>query len=142
MTARRRQPDQDDCPFCRIVTRDPWSQIFYADADVVAFLDIAPATKGHTLVVPRLHSVDIFDAGDDQFATTARGVKRVAEHILTRLHPEGLTLMQSNRAAGWQDVFHLHFHLIPRYPGDGLVLPWTPGHASAAEIRTLTDALR
>lgn len=134
--------DQGDCLFCRIVAHDPWNQVFYSDACAVAFLDIAPATKGHTLVVPRLHRVDIFDAGADHFAMTARSAQRVAQHLEARLHPQGLTLIQSNRAAGWQDVFHLHFHLIPRYAGDGLILPWTPGEASAEQMRALTDALR
>ena len=100
MTARTGQPNEADCLFCGIVAHDPWDQVFYADADVVAFLDIAPATKGHTLVVPRLHRVDIFDADEDHFATTARSARRVAEHLEARLHPEGLTLIQSNRAAG------------------------------------------
>ena len=134
--------DQNNCLFCNIAARDPWDQVFYADRDVVAFLDIAPATKGHTLVVPRAHAANIFDIDENQLGVAMRGVWRVAQLLEQRLQPEGLTLVQSNGAAGWQDIFHLHFHLVPRYEGDGLVRPWTPGDASAETMRTLTDALR
>ena len=116
--------DRDDCLFCRIVDRDPGDQIFFANDDVVAFLDIAPATQGHTLVVPRIHAADAFDVGGDEFSATMRGVWSVASILKRQLNPEGLTLMQSSGEAAWQDVFHLHVHLVPRYKGDGLIRPW------------------
>ena len=115
---------RDDCLFCGIVKRDPGDQIFFADNDVVAFLDTAPATRGHTLVVPRIHAVNVFDVGGDEFSATMRGVRSVASILKRQLNPQGLTLIQSSGEAAWQDVFHLHVHLIPRYQGDGLVRPW------------------
>lgn len=113
-----------DCTFCRVATDDPWDQVFYSDEDAVAFLDIAPATRGHTLVVPREHASDIFSIDESGFTAVARSAHRVARLLEDRLRPDGLTIFQSNRAAGWQDVFHLHFHLVPRWTDDVLIRPW------------------
>lgn len=113
-----------DCTFCRVAAEDPWDQIFYSDDEAVAFLDIAPATRGHTLVVPRRHSSDIFSIDEAGFRAAARTVHRVAHLLEDRLSPDGLSIFQSNRAAGWQDVFHLHVHLVPRWDNDPLVRPW------------------
>lgn len=118
---------QDDCPFCGIVSHDSRDQVFFSSDDVVAFLDINPATRGHTLVVPRIHAATAFDMNEEQFSATMRGVWGVANLLRQRLNSEGLTLIQSNGAAAWQDVFHLHVHLIPRYEGDDLVRPWGNG---------------
>lgn len=128
------ESDRDGCLFCGIVDRVAADQIFFADNDVVAFLDIAPATQGHTLVVPRLHAANAFDVGGDEFSATMRGVWSVASILKRQLNPQGLTLIQSSGQAAWQDVFHLRVHLIPRYQGDGLVRPWgqSPSKPEAA----------
>ncbi|MBG6191736.1 histidine triad (HIT) family protein [Arthrobacter sp. CAN_A212] len=124
MTPEALESAQDDCLFCGIVSLDSKDQIFFSSDDVVAFLDIDPATRGHTLVVPRIHAATAFDMNEEQFSATMRGVWRVANLLRQRLNPEGLTLIQSNGAAAWQDVFPLHVHLIPRYQGGDLVRPW------------------
>ncbi|KNH20734.1 hypothetical protein ACU18_03980 [Arthrobacter sp. ZBG10] len=142
------ESDRENCLFCGIVERDPGDQIFFADNDVVAFLDIAPATQGHTLVVPRIHAANVFDVGGDEFSATMRGVWSVASILKRQLNPQGMTLIQSSGEAAWQDVSHLHVHLIPRYQGDGLVRPWgqVPSQPEAvgqtADSRALTGELR
>ncbi|SDS22964.1 HIT family protein [Microlunatus soli] len=130
------------CTFCRIGSEDPWDQVFYSDDHSVAFLDLAPATLGHSLVIPRRHSADIFSVGEAEFAAVGRAVHRVARRLEDRLHPDGLSIFQSNRAAGWQDVFHLHVHLLPRYVGDGLTPPWTETSEQVNEISGLAASLR
>ena len=125
---------QDDCPFCGVVSHDSRDQIFFSSDDVVAFLDIDPATRGHTLVVPRIHAATAFDMNEEQFSATMSGVWRVANLLRQRLNPEGLTLIQSNGAAAWQDVFHIHVHLIPRYQGDDLVRPWGDGAGTLESV--------
>ena len=100
----------------------------------MAFLDIAPSADGHTLVVPKVHATDVWDIDADALADVARAVHAVAALLRDRIAPEGLTIVQSNRSAGWQDVFHLHFHVIPRASGDRLVRPW-------ASVRTADDHL-
>jgi histidine triad (HIT) family protein len=134
MTKEAPEFAQDDCPFCGVVSHDSRDQIFFSSDDVVAFLDINPATRGHTLVVPRIHAGTVFDMNEEQFSATMSGVWRVANLLKQRLNPEGLTLIQSNGAAAWQDVFHLHVHLIPRYQGDDLVRPWGNGAGTLGPV--------
>jgi len=134
--------NDSQCTFCRIAADDPWNQVFYTDDQSVAFLDLAPATRGHTLVIPREHSADIFSIPEAGFAALGHAVHRVAQRLEDRLHPDGLSVFQSNRAAGWQDVFHLHVHLVPRYAGDSLTPPWTETAEQPHEIHRLAVFLR
>jgi histidine triad (HIT) family protein len=100
-----------------------------------AFLDINPASRGHTLVIPRSHASDIWALTDEDADEVWRLTRRVANRLREVLEPEGLTLFQANGRAGWQDVFHVHIHLVPRWTGDGLIKPWegTPGDPSALD---------
>lgn len=126
----------DTCPFCRIVDGDLAAEILYEDDRTVAFLDITAVMEGHTLVIPKKHSVDIWDITLEDLTAVTTTVHRMAGRIRDVLKPDGLTLFQANRAAGWQDVFHLHVHLVPRRDGDHLCRPWqataAPPNALAA----------
>lgn len=102
----------------------------YEDDVAVAFLDIGPATPGHSLVVPRWHAPDIWSLSEDEAASVTRAVHRVASKLRDRLRPRGMNVTQSNGAAAWQDVFHYHVHLIPRYGDDGFRPPWRPTRPS------------
>lgn len=77
-----------------------------------------------------------------EYSVAARAVHRVANKLERLLHPEGLTVFQSNRSAGWQDVMHLHFHVVPRFADDSLMRPWTVSAGSAHDLATLTESLR
>ena len=115
------------CTFCRIVAGQLPVRTVLEDEHAVAFLDTSPASRGHTLVVPRAHAVEIWDADVDSFAEVARTVHRVALLLRARLAPDGLTLRQNNGAASGQKVDHVHVHLVPRWHGDGTVgWPWPP----------------
>jgi histidine triad (HIT) family protein len=108
-----------NCPFCLLVSgKIPSHQVFSDDA-AVAFLDIRPASPGHTLVVPRRHVEHLWDADAETVAAVARAIHTVAELLRDRLEPDGLTMRQNTGAASGQDVFHLHVHLVPRWHGDG-----------------------
>lgn len=130
------------CVFCRIVSGEETAYVVAEDERTVAFLDRGQATAGHTLVVPRRHAVDIWDVPEADAAAVMVMAKRVARLLDERLHPEGLTLTQSNRPAGWQDVFHFHLHVIPRWSGDGLVPPWGPTRATDSELAATLARLR
>lgn len=121
----------DDCVFCRVLRGELPSTVVFEDEHTVAFLDIAPATDGHTLVVPRRHTEDLLSVTPEDLSAVIRSTQAVARILENRLQPDGFSLFQSNRAAGWQDVFHLHFHVVPRWTGDPLRLPWTGVPASA-----------
>ncbi|MFK4038404.1 HIT family protein [Nonomuraea wenchangensis] len=114
--------------------------VLYEDADTLAFLDITAVTPGHTLVIPKRHAADLWEISPDDAAAVMRTVHRLAARIRDVLNPDGLTLFQANRAAGWQDVFHLHVHLVPRATGDHLHRPWKADPvplATLEPIRTL-----
>ena len=116
-----------NCPFCRVVSGELTARVVHEDAATVAFLDTAPAARGHTLVVPRAHVVDVWEAGADALADVARTAHAVAALLRARLAPDGLTLRQNNGPASGQKVDHLHLHLVPRWHGDGTVgWPWPP----------------
>ena len=134
--------DSTACVFCGIVRGDLPSHQVYEDDQTLAFLDINPATDGHTLLVPKEHAADLFDISADSAAAVMRTARLVAAQIDERLSPEGLTLVQSNRPAGWQDVFHLHLHLVPRWHNDGLVRPWSPRAAPAEALAALAARIR
>ena len=124
----------DDCLFCGIVAGDVPAQIVDSDEHTVAFMDINPATRGHALVVPRTHSTDLFDVSDEDLERTLRAARRLAGRIDEALGPDGFNLLNSCRPAAWQTVFHFHVHVIPRYQGDPLRLPWTPAPGDRDEI--------
>jgi histidine triad (HIT) family protein len=116
-----------DCLFCRIVAGELPSTRVHEDERVVAILDIFPATRGHALVIPRAHAADLRDVAPEDLAAAAAAAQLLAGRAFERLGADGVTVMQSNGAAAWQTVFHYHVHVIPRYDGDPLVPPWTPG---------------
>ncbi|HEV7204248.1 MAG TPA: HIT family protein [Jatrophihabitans sp.] len=123
-----------ECVFCEVVAGTRPSRVVFQDDDTVAFLDLAPANPGHTLVVPREHATDLLDASPEQATAVARTAQLVARLQRDRLGADGVTLFQANRAAGWQDVFHLHVHVVPRYDGDSLRLPWRADPADVADL--------
>ncbi len=134
-------PDTD-CIFCRIVTGEAESARVYEDARVLAFLNIAPATEGHALVIPKRHARNIFDIAPADLEAVAVVAKRVADWQRERLPCDGVTLFQSNEAAGWQTVFHYHVHVVPRYNGDPLVPPWRPTSGERASLERVASRLR
>jgi len=120
-----------DCLFCRIVAGELPSTRVHEDERVIAIMDIFPATRGHALVIPRAHAADLRDVAPADLTAAAETAQLLAGRAFERLGADGVTVMQSNAAAAWQTVFHYHVHVIPRYVGDPLVLPWTPGGAPA-----------
>lgn len=121
----------DDCLFCKIVAGELPSTRVYEDDRVVAIMDIFPATRGHALVIPRAHANDIHEVSGDDLVAAAAAARHLAGAAMRGLRADGVTIMQSNGAAAWQTVFHYHVHVIPRYDGDPLVLPWRPGSSPA-----------
>ena len=130
-----------DCIFCKIVAGELPATVVAADERSLAFLDISPATRGHTLVIPRAHSADIHEIGAEDLAACAAMAQLIAGRVRERLGAEGVNLLHSSGAAAWQTVFHFHIHVIPRYAGDPLRLPWVPAPGDSAEIAAAGAAL-
>jgi len=105
----------DDCIFCKILNGEIPAKKIYEDEKIYAFLDISPQGKGHTLVVPKKHSSDIFEVEEELLCEVLKVVKKLAIHIKEKLNPEGISIVQNNGEIAGQTVFHFHMHIIPRY---------------------------
>jgi len=105
----------DDCIFCKILNGEIPAKKIYEDEKIYAFLDISPQGKGHTLVVPKKHSSDIFEVEEELLCEVLKIVKKLAIHIKEKLNPEGISIVQNNGEIAGQTVFHFHMHIIPRY---------------------------
>lgn len=132
----------DDCIFCKIVAGELPATRIDEDERTVAFMDIAPWTRGHALVVPRAHATDLGEIGEEDLAAVAAMAKRIALRQKERLGAEGVNLLNAFGAAAWQTVFHFHMHVIPRYADDGMQLPARPGAGGGdAEVRAAGEEL-
>lgn len=131
-----------DCIFCKIVEGSIPSHKVFENESCYAFLDIFPANRGHTLVIPKKHLQDIHEADADTYSQVARTAKEVSDILHTQLGSDGTTIFQMNREAGWQTVFHLHMHVIPRWADDGLHKPWDIAPASDTELLEVLQQLQ
>jgi histidine triad (HIT) family protein len=131
-----------DCIFCKIVAGELTATIVDADERTIAFMDINPATRGHALVIPRRHARDLLEVDREDLDATFVAAQRLASRAKERLGAAGVNLLNSCGAAAWQTVFHFHVHVIPRYEGDPLRLPWTPAPGDPEEIAATAEALR
>ncbi|MFK4998215.1 HIT family protein [Bacillus sp. N9] len=131
--------------FCKIINGDlPAAKVFEND-DVVAFLDISQITKGHTLIIPKVHSENIYDLPAETAAKLFEVVPAISRALNTEFHPEGLNLLQNNGAFAGQAVFHFHLHLIPRYDEtDGFGTKYISHQAnySAEDLQTMAKAIQ
>lgn len=128
-----------DCIFCKIVAGELPSLVVAEDERTVAFLDVAPATPGHAVVVPKDHHPDLLTIDAETLAACAAMAQRVARLATERLEPAGVNVLNNCGSAAWQTVFHFHLHVVPRYADDPLRLPWIPAAGDRDEI-TATHA--
>jgi histidine triad (HIT) family protein len=133
--------NDQDCIFCEILAGTVPATIVDEDERTIAFMDIAPATRGHALVIPRAHTADLLSVDPEDLQAVALTCKRLASRATERLGADGVNLLNSNRAAAWQTVFHFHVHVIPRYEGDPLRLPWVPAAADPSELAAAAQEL-
>jgi histidine triad (HIT) family protein len=132
-----------DCIFCAILAGDVPASIVHEDGETVAFLDISPITPGHTLVVPRGHAASLAELDPAAGSAVFRTGMRVAEALrATDLRADGVNLFVSDGAAAGQEVPHVHLHVIPRFPGDGLRIQASAGQPSREELDAAAGAIR
>jgi histidine triad (HIT) family protein len=130
-----------DCIFCKIVAGEIPAWIVDEDERTIAFMDIAPATRGHALVIPRAHSSDLLGIPPEDLSAVAIAAQRLARSAKERLGAEGINLLNSCGRSAWQTVFHFHVHVIPRYKDDPLKLPWVPVEGEEALIQAAAQEL-
>jgi histidine triad (HIT) family protein len=116
----------------------------YEDEDTLAFMDIMPRAEGHTLVIPKTQARNILDASELQLSATMRTTQRISRAVVKAFGAQGVTIQQFNEPAGGQVVFHLHFHVLPRWDGVALGKPGQMGdqaklRASAEKIKAALE---
>lgn len=131
-----------DCVFCRIVAGELPSSKLWEDEEVLAFLDINPLARGHTLVIPKAHVETIFEISPDQMKALAAVLPKLAQAVKQATGAEGLNILQCNGRASGQDVPHLHFHLIPRSANDGLGFIWRARKYAQGEVQEVQHQIK
>jgi len=115
--------------FAKILRGEMPSVRVYEDENAIALMDVMPQAQGHVLVIPRQASRNLLDADVRVLENLIKIVQKIAQAAKTALHADGVTVMQFNEAAGGQSVYHLHFHIIPRFEGIAL----NPHHSTMAD---------
>ena len=110
------------CIFCQIVNKTAPSTIVYEDEHCLGIVPLGKVGKGHTLIIPKKHAANLFDIEDEEFNYVLIAAKKVAAQLREQYSATGINLLHASGADAQQTVFHFHFHLIPRYPNDGLDL--------------------
>ncbi|PIN75085.1 HIT family protein [Candidatus Woesearchaeota archaeon CG10_big_fil_rev_8_21_14_0_10_37_12] len=109
-----------DCVFCKIVNNEIPSDKVFENDHVMAFLDIAPSSPGHTLVIPKEHYADLTETPDNVLAELSKTVKKIGPKIVSAVDAKGFNLLSNIKEVAGQVIFHTHIHIIPRFEGDGL----------------------
>lgn len=133
---------KEDCIFCKIANGEIPSATVYETSDFRVILDINPACKGHTLIIPKEHFDDIFDMDAVTAGKLFSLATEVARALKNELHCDGLNIVQNNGEAAGQTVMHFHLHLIPRMVGDDVKVTWSPKDSNQEELQELAKALR
>lgn len=133
---------KDDCIFCKIAKGDIPSATIYETSDFKVILDVAPANKGHALIITKEHFDNIFQMDAETAAKLFSLATVVARAIKDELKCDGLNVLQNNGEAAGQTVNHFHLHLIPRYENDGVNIGWTPKETVSEEQEALAKALK
>ena len=121
----------ENCIFCKLANGDIPTATLYEDEDFRVILDVSPASKGHALILPKEHYADLYELDDGLAAKVMVLAKKMITKLTDVLGCDGYNIVQNNKEAAGQTVFHFHLHMIPRYQNDGVGLGWKMG--------TLTD---
>lgn len=133
----------DDCIFCQIAAKKIPSSIVYEDEDFIAFLDIHPANKGHTLVVQKNHVDDFLKLREETVKEMFSIAQRVAYGVKKATNANAFNIVQNNGPAAGQAIPHVHMHIIPRFENDGLSLGvFRQGNYEGNEMNLMKNAIR
>ena len=135
------QMKDNDCIFCKIANGEIPSRTLYEDEDFRVIMDLAPATKGHSLILPKEHYKNIYEIADDTAAKVLPLAKKMAALITEKLGADGFNIVQNNNEVAGQTVFHFHVHLIPRYNDDNQSLVMKPQEMTDAQLDVIKEQI-
>ncbi len=127
--------------FDKILSGEIPSHKVYEDDLVYSFLDINPLSRGHTLVIPREAKARVHELSDESCAAIGRALPRICRAVLKATGAEDYNILQNNGAPAHQAVFHVHFHIIPKFNDAGLGVGWKPGSLQAQDAEALLAAM-
>ncbi len=130
-----------NCIFCKIANGEIPSRTLYEDEDFRVIMDLAPATKGHSLILPKNHYKNIYEIADDTAAKVLPLAKKMATLMTEKLGADGFNIVQNNNEVAGQTVFHFHVHLIPRYNDDKQSLVMKPQEMTDAQLDEIRDRI-
>ncbi|MED3572477.1 MULTISPECIES: HIT family protein [Cytobacillus] len=134
-----------DCIFCKIVNGDIPSSKVFENEHVMAFLDISQITKGHTLIIPKIHNENIYDLSPEAARNIFEVVPQIANAIKEQFNPIGMNVITNTGEQAGQTVFHYHMHLIPRYgSGDGFGAVWKSHQSdyTPSDLQEIADGIK
>ncbi len=132
-----------DCIFCKLANGVFPTNFIYEDEDFKVILDANPATKGHSLILPKKHFVNLLDADEEVLKKALPLAKKLSNKLIEVLKCDGINVLQNNNKAAGQAVFHLHIHLIPRYKDEKEhMLSWKANKFSDEEMKNIAESLK
>jgi len=135
----------EECLFCKIIKNEIPAHKIYEDDSVLAFLDIRPISKGHTLVIPKKHAKDIFELDEETLKKISAVAKKIAQKMKDSLAVDGVNLYHASGASAEQTVFHFHLHVVPRKKDDNICFTCAVASkegVSQEELKETADKLK
>lgn len=131
----------ENCLFCKIAKKELSANIVYEDKDIIAFLDISPINPGHTLVVPKKHSENIYGMDEATLKKASVAIKRVAIAVKKGTNADGINIGMNNESFAGQVIMHSHFHIIPRFAKDNLT-DWPGKDISKKKLEQIEEKIK
>lgn len=132
----------DSCIFCKIVRGEIPCDKIYEDNDILAFLDVNPVNPGHALIIPKKHYSSLIEIPEKELGKVMKTVKKIIPGLLKSQNVCAFNLFQNNGKEAGQDVFHVHFHLIPRRDGDGHDIKLKVEKISPEDMKKIAGRIR
>lgn len=131
-----------NCIFCKLANGEIPTNKIYEDDDFTVIMDASPATKGHSLILPKEHYANLYEIPEDTATKVLPLAKKLVSHMTDVLKCDGFNVLQNNGETAGQTVFHFHMHLIPRYKGKEQILNWSHETFTDEEMKEICSSLK
>lgn len=132
---------KDDCIFCKLANGQIPTNSIYEDDDFKVILDLSPASRGHSIILPKTHADNLYELPEDYCSKIMGVAKKCATAMKNTLGCDGLNVLQNNGETAGQTIFHLHVHLVPRYKNDTVQIKWAQNDL-AEDGTTLAEEIK